>query len=55
VSAAPHPPIGLCHCCGTPVLRGSERRETIEQGSGAAPDVLLHSRPCKPPSVRTWT
>lgn len=40
--------IGLCHCCEQPVRVGEERREVVERGTGAAPEVLLHRQMCRP-------
>jgi hypothetical protein len=42
------PVVGLCSCCGLPVYVGDERRETVEHGTGATPEVLLHQRSCRP-------
>lgn len=44
--------LGTCHCCQTPVHQGEERRETFEHATGAAPEVLLHRRPCTPVNGR---
>jgi len=39
---------GRCACCGDPIVAGQERVEILEQGSGVAPEVLLHAAPCRP-------
>lgn len=41
-----------CHCCGRPIPVGQERTYEVHQGSGAAPDVVVHKRPCLPVYVR---
>lgn len=38
----------LCHRCDRPIPAGQERRYTVEQGSGAAPDVVVHDGGCTP-------
>lgn len=49
MSAGTEPvPLGLCHCCQHPVYPGGERREPVEQGTSAGPDVLLHQEWCHP-------
>lgn len=53
MTSAPEP-VGLCACCGQPVHPGEERLETIEVGTGVAPDVLLHKALCHPPEVRRY-
>jgi hypothetical protein len=50
------PVVGTCHRCGEPVEAGDEKRVTIHQGTGAAPEVLLHIWACQPRlQPRTWT
>jgi hypothetical protein len=44
--------VGLCHCCDRPVRAGDERREVIEHGTSAGPDILLHRGLCRPRSAR---
>lgn len=50
--------VGRCQRCGQDVHAGDEQRITVHAGTGAAPDVLLHSSPCKPRlgvRPRNWT
>ncbi|MEC3994037.1 hypothetical protein VSR01_10950 [Actinacidiphila sp. DG2A-62] len=46
--------VGLCNCCDQPVHEGDERWETVHRGTGAAPDMLLHRRPCQPAESRRF-
>jgi hypothetical protein len=49
VTAAEEPAsAGTCACCGEPITAGEERAEILEQGSGVAPEMLLHAAPCRP-------
>lgn len=48
----PRTQLGVCHCCGEAVHEGDERREVIESGTSASPEVLLHRGQCRPPAVR---
>ncbi len=47
--------VGLCACCDKPVYAGQERTETVESGTSARPDVLLHRKTCTRPAVRRYS
>lgn len=38
----------LCHRCDRPIEAGQERRYTVDQGSGAAPETVVHDGGCTP-------
>ena len=44
--------LGPCHSCGGTVRAGEERTATVEQATGASPELLLHREFCAPPHVR---
>lgn len=37
-----------CHHCGLPIEPGQEHRYVIEQGTNAAPEVVVHRKWCAP-------
>jgi hypothetical protein len=46
------PPAGLCHRCQKSIPAGAGTLVQIDQGTGASPDILIHTDPCPPLHVR---
>lgn len=55
MTAADSIPVGCCHRCGRTVHAGQERIETVESGTSARPDTLLHRDLCARPEVRRYS
>ncbi|MFF7192666.1 hypothetical protein ACFZAM_02970 [Streptomyces sp. NPDC008079] len=52
MSTATRTPAGTCVRCQEPVPAGQGVLVQVDQGTAAAPDVLIHKRYCQPAPVR---